>query len=200
MTNSDIDEALRGLGVLNSVTKETSGESVRWRFWIQGVPAFIQTQASFNRMRIVAEIGNPKHREHADLTSLMRANYHSALDARYAVCDNRLVAAFIHPLKELTREQFVSALWQVVNCTHSCGRENSGGNLVFGSPSVSAVSSGPSSTNMAEHIASDKQKESPDDSEVKKYRRPLEWREVIMPIVTAIIGALGVILAGLIGS
>lgn len=134
MNNEQIDETLRELGMGDSVTKTGSRESVRWVFSIEGVPAFIQTQSSVNRMRIVAEIGNPRHRERADLSSLMRANFHTALDARYAISDNRLVATFIHPLEELSKGQFISGMSQVVNCTLTCVCDNSGGMLVFGNP------------------------------------------------------------------
>ena len=61
----------------------------------------------------------------------MKANFHTALDARYAISDGILWAAFIHPLKELTTEQVKSAITQVYSCARTFGTHYSGGTLIF---------------------------------------------------------------------
>ena len=132
MNNSDIDSILTGINIPGRFKKQENDDITLWQFTIADTPAFIQTQTAVNRMRIVAKIGHPKYQERSDLRSLMEANYHSALDCRYAITDGRLVATFIHPLAELTKAEFKSGLAQVISCTLSCGRENSGGTLTFG--------------------------------------------------------------------
>jgi len=134
MSNDDIDQALQELAGPSAIQRADLPMGARWVFAVDDMPAWIQTQPESNRMRIVVEIGEPRGRVHAELVSFMEANFHSALDARYALHDGRLVAAFLHPLRELTRDQFRDALGQVVSCALTAGDENSGGSLVFGQP------------------------------------------------------------------
>ena len=61
----------------------------------------------------------------------MEANFHSALDARYAISDGILWAAFIHPLQELTKDQVISAISQVYSTVQTFGTYYSSGELSF---------------------------------------------------------------------
>jgi len=61
----------------------------------------------------------------------MNSNFHLALDARYAVSDDVLYAAFIHPLSSLCKEDFESALKQVYNLVATFGKTYSSGQLEF---------------------------------------------------------------------
>lgn len=132
MTNGDIDNffASSRLGV--SVEKTVAPPSELWQFKVGPFPVLVQTQDEVNRMRIVAFIAKATTFDEDELRRLLNANYHTALDARYALADDNLVAAFIHPLKELTREQFVLGLSQALSCAGTFGSTYSGGHLVFG--------------------------------------------------------------------
>ncbi len=198
MTNDEIDDALRKFAPGVAFEKQGREGSFRWEFSIGDTPAYVQTQGSVNRMRIVAEIGDPKHRERASLASLMEANFHSALDARYALYQNRLVAAFIHPLSELTREQFVSGLRQVMSCTLTSGRENSGGPLVFGTPTGAPSFASPDSSD--QDLVAQLRKLGA-QVEVNLYRepRPIKGRDIVVPLLAALLGALATLGAAILG-
>lgn len=64
---------------------------------------------------------------------LLQANYHSALDPRYAVEDGELVAAFLHPLSTLSEDQFYSALQQVTEMAWTFGTSYSSSEIIYGS-------------------------------------------------------------------
>ena len=103
-----------------------------WGFQASGFSVFIQTQENVNRMRIVVQIGDASTLSQPQLLTLLEANYHTALDARYAVTDDVIVATFIHPLRELTLTQFILGIYQSVHCAETYGTDFSGGTLVFG--------------------------------------------------------------------
>ena len=69
---------------------------------------------------------SPEHR-----TAVLRANFHTALDARYAVGNGVLFATFIHPLSSLTDRDLKSAIRQVSSLVRNFGTTYSSGELVF---------------------------------------------------------------------
>lgn len=87
-----------------------------------------------DRMRIIAPIADASGYGVVELKALMEANYHSALDARYAISDGVVYAAFIHPLSPLTESELEAAVIQVVNLVRSFGSSFSSTDRVFGAP------------------------------------------------------------------
>jgi len=85
-----------------------------------------------NRMRLLAPVIAASELSEAQMAATLVSNYHLALDARYAVGDGVLYSAFIHPLKELTVEQLVSAIRQVANLRNTFGTTYSSGEMSFG--------------------------------------------------------------------
>lgn len=143
MHNRDIDEFFDDAGLTHLVQRTEHPPNVIWQFQGFGFPIFIQTQESADRMRIVAFITEAKGLGVQDLGALLEANYHTALDARYALTDGNLVAVFLHPFEELSVVAFVSGLYQVMNCANTCGGAFSGGTMVFGaSPDPADVPGG----------------------------------------------------------
>ena len=67
-----------------------------------------------------------------DLEKAMEANFHSALDARYAISNGTVWAAFIHPLSEITERMLRSAIRQVATARVTFGNEFTSGELYFG--------------------------------------------------------------------
>ena len=132
MNNADIDRYFAEAGLTDAIHRETHQPTDVWLFLASDTQVMIQTQESANRMRIVAFIAEAGDLERDHLYELLEANYHSALDARYAIAEGHLVAAFLHPFEELTPEQFVLGLYQVISCAETYGGSNSGGTLVFG--------------------------------------------------------------------
>lgn len=84
-----------------------------------------------NRMRIISPIALVSDVPVDALLIAMAANFHSALDARYAIGDGTVYAAYIHPLSSLTEEQLISAIQQVANAKANFGTSYSSGELVF---------------------------------------------------------------------
>ena len=84
-----------------------------------------------DRMRIISSITSYSNLAPKIKDSLMHSNFHLALDARYAVSDDVLYAAFIHPLSSLVEKDFESALNQVYNLAVSFGKTYSSGQLEF---------------------------------------------------------------------
>ena len=65
---------------------------------------------------------------------MLIANYHSSLDARYAVSQGIVYSAFLHPLSTLADDQLASALRQVAALATTFGSTYSSGELMFGAP------------------------------------------------------------------
>ena len=133
MTNDDINQVIETCGLSDHVERHEDPPVFMWTLRVQGVPVLIQTQESANRMRIVAFVAQAEDVPPDGIVLAMEANYHSALDARYAITDDWLVAAFLHPFKELDGNQFVMGLYQTVHCAITFGDSYSGGTMVFGS-------------------------------------------------------------------
>jgi len=66
---------------------------------------------------------------------LLISNFHSTLDARYAVSDDVLYAAFIHPLSPLTEGELESAIRQVATLADTFETTYSSGDLSYGDSS-----------------------------------------------------------------
>ena len=66
------------------------------------------------------------------VSRILEANFHTALDARYATSKGYLYAAFIHPLSLLTEREIRSAVVQVANLARAFGTTYSSGGLVYG--------------------------------------------------------------------
>ena len=66
-----------------------------------------------------------------DMLKLMEANFHSALDVRYAISNDVLWSVFIHPLKELNKDEVLSAINQVYAAAVSYGTTYSSTGLTF---------------------------------------------------------------------
>jgi len=95
----------------------------------------VVTDERANRMRIMMPIQSFDPEKGEDLKTALialSANYDRALDARYAVSEGILWAAFIHPLRSLTKEDLASALEQVQTLRKNTGTTYSSGALIFG--------------------------------------------------------------------
>ncbi len=126
---------LEGLeAVLRSHANDVDGEGGAWEFEIHGVHMACFTDTRFDRMRLIAPIVDASHMSDEQRAAVLEANFHTALDARYATSDGVLYAAFIHPLSPLTAGEFDSALRQVAGLVETYGSSYSSGALVFGVP------------------------------------------------------------------
>jgi hypothetical protein len=84
-----------------------------------------------NRMRILTPVAARGKITGEQFEKAMQANFHTALDARYALNKGILYAAFIHPLSSLTKAQIESALHQTASLAATFGKEYTSSFLTF---------------------------------------------------------------------
>ena len=65
------------------------------------------------------------------LQAAMDANFHSALDVKYATSSGLMWAAFIHPLKELQQHQVLDAITQVYRAKRTFGTSYTSTDLFY---------------------------------------------------------------------
>ena len=126
MTLERMGEIVRGLD------ENAQSADTRFLLTIADIPVVIVTDPVADRMRAMVPIRSAEGMEPEEVMRLMQANFDTALDARYAVAQGRLWAAFIHPLSPLEKDQFISALGQTVNLARTYGTLYSGGALSYG--------------------------------------------------------------------
>lgn len=125
MTNEKLDT------IFKTVSDTIKGESGRWQFLINDVPLVCVTDVSHNRMRIISPIIESYKLDEEMKTNALVANFHTALDVKYAISDDLLWAVFIHPLKELSEAQVIDAVKQVYFAKVNFGTSYSSTSLVF---------------------------------------------------------------------
>ncbi|WP_341368657.1 hypothetical protein [Yoonia sp. BS5-3] len=103
-----------------------------FEFSIDDIPVLIVTDVRANRMRAMVPIRSAEGMTPEEMLRVMQANFDSALDARYAVAQGRLWGIFIHPFKELERDQLISGLAQTVNVAKTYGTLYTSGAGQFG--------------------------------------------------------------------
>jgi len=89
------------------------------------------TDENANRMRIISPVIEVAKLGDEELKNALLANFHTALDVKYAISDDILWSVFIHPLKELSEQQVEDAIDQVYSANATFGTTYSSTNLVF---------------------------------------------------------------------
>jgi hypothetical protein len=120
------------LSVVRRECSEVSQEENVVQFTFMDVPCMLVYDTTADRMRIISGIMRISKLMPGQLEAAMEANFHSALDARYAISNNVLWAAFLHPLSSLTVELLVSAIEQVAVARITFGTDYASGDLMFG--------------------------------------------------------------------
>jgi hypothetical protein len=110
-----------------------------FEFAIDDVPVLIIADARANRMRAMVPISSVDGMTPEEMERVMQANFDSALDARYAIAMGRLWGVFIHPLKELERDQLISGIAQTVNVAQTYGGLYTSGAAQFGAGDSSGL-------------------------------------------------------------
>ena len=107
------------------------GQAGNWQMTVKRVPMFCLTDEMNNRMRIISPVKELKDITAEEMKKCMEANFHSALDVKYCISEDILWVAFVHPLRELTKDQAIDAISQVYNATLTFGTTYSSTDLVF---------------------------------------------------------------------
>ncbi|MEL6642197.1 MAG: hypothetical protein AAFP98_12970 [Pseudomonadota bacterium] len=106
---------------------------------IDDVPVLIVYDVLANRMRAMVPIASAEDLTPEELLRAMQANFDSALDARYAIARGRLWGVFLHPFRELERDQFISGIAQTVNVAQTYGGLYTSGAGQFGAGDSSGL-------------------------------------------------------------
>lgn len=99
--------------IYTAASDSIQGQAGGWQFYIKNIPIMSITDTNHNRMRIISPIMDSNAVSDELLKASLVANFHTALDVKYAVSDGVLWSVFIHPLKELSDEQVKDAVSQV---------------------------------------------------------------------------------------
>lgn len=103
-----------------------------WTFKIDERQVTLIYDVNADRMRIIIPVTQVAQVTQTELTRMMQANFDSALDARYALAQDIIWSAFIHPLSDLTDEGFLSGIGQTVNLAQTYGSTYTSGAFIFG--------------------------------------------------------------------
>jgi hypothetical protein len=117
--------------IITSLSDTIQGENGRWQFLINDIMFVCLTDTANNRMRIISPITESKNLDEDKKTLLLLANFHTALDVKYAISDDVVWSVFIHPLKELSITQVEDAIRQVYFANSTFGTTYTSTNLVF---------------------------------------------------------------------
>lgn len=100
-------------------------------FEYEKVTIYCVWDANADRMRMISPIASTSDLSDELMELALKANYHTVLDARYAIGDDVLYAAFIHPLSPITKNEVESAIRQVSTAALTFGTSFTSGELVF---------------------------------------------------------------------
>lgn len=117
--------------VLSEVSDSISGADGFWEFSVDQVTMLCIADEMHGRIRIISPIKVAERLTETEVKKSLEANFFSALDVRYAVSEEILWAAFIHPLDPLKEGQLVDAVSQVYNAALTFGTSYSSTDLEF---------------------------------------------------------------------
>ncbi len=126
MTNNKLEK------LLTKKVDSINGYTGYWEMIYKERQLVCITDEKHNRMRIISPIVKTEMLNEELLLDALTANFHAALDVRYAESNGIIWSAFIHPLKELSDIEVDSAVDQVVNAAINFGTTFSSTQMIFG--------------------------------------------------------------------
>lgn len=118
--------------ILRKEATDVQVEQGQLSFKYEGQTMLILTSPSHDRMRIIAPIKKATEITPEQRDNMLLANFHTALDGRYAISNGIVFSTFLHPLSTLQERDFRSALSQVNQLVQNFGTTYSSGALGFG--------------------------------------------------------------------
>jgi len=125
MTNEKLEE------IFTKKVDTLSGYPGYWEMIHKKRQLLCITDVDHNRMRIISPVVQTSLLDKELLLDALTANFHSALDVKYAISKDLLWSVFIHPLKELSVAEAESAIDQVVNAANNFGTTFSSTEMIF---------------------------------------------------------------------
>ena len=129
--------------ILNEIAEDVNVNNNQILFMFDGQPLLLITDERANRMRIVSPIVKTDEINGEEMEKMMLANFHTALDGRYAISNGVVYATFIHPLSTLDANDFRSAVSQVASLRQTYGSTYNSGSGLFGVPATGTTDSLP---------------------------------------------------------
>ncbi|MEM9272150.1 MAG: hypothetical protein AAGA80_04175 [Cyanobacteria bacterium P01_F01_bin.143] len=117
--------------ILQDAVQDIQTEPGQWQFSLNDISIVVLADANANRMRIIAAVLDAEALTTEQVQNMLIANFHTALDARYAVSNGLVVSTFIHPLDSLQEKDLISAINQVASLATTFGTTYSSGELLF---------------------------------------------------------------------
>jgi hypothetical protein len=117
--------------IIKDLADQSKGGQGVVEFTYQGMDMFVISDVTHDRMRILSPVASYSKLDSSQIDNVMFANFHRALDARYAVSQDVLYAVYIHQLSKLDKQQIESAVTQVFNLKASFGETYSSGVLDY---------------------------------------------------------------------
>lgn len=118
--------------LLRDEAPDLKGGNGQWELVRHGVPVICLADPGADRMRLFAPVIEVSDMTDEQRQDVLDANFHTALDARYATAKGMLFAAYLHPLSTLTEADLRSAVDQVAVLARTFGTSYSSGLLEFG--------------------------------------------------------------------
>ncbi len=130
---AQMDEVIKAL---DSKAKRTGNN---WQFTLEERMMIVVTDTAAARMRIITPIALIAELPEGAMQRLMQANFDTALDARYAVAQDLVWGAFMHPLDSLTQRDFASGILQTHSIGETFGTSFSSGAISYGGGDSGAI-------------------------------------------------------------
>ena len=111
---------------------KVEGEPGAWMAYFNDHILLVITDERNNRMRVFTPIVEEEAANAVQISRMLKANFHSALDAKYGVYEGFIVSVYTHPLRELTEGQLLDAMSQVAKLAETYGSTYSSTDLIFG--------------------------------------------------------------------
>ncbi|WP_170761582.1 hypothetical protein [Ruegeria lacuscaerulensis] len=118
--------------IIFALDPEAQPRGPGFQLTVSDISVVVITDTNADRMRAMIPIRSAEGLTTEELHRMMQANFDTTLDARYAIADGILWAAFIHPLSPLEKDQLISGLAQTVNIAKTYGSLYSGGAQQYG--------------------------------------------------------------------
>ncbi len=104
------------------------------RTLVDGFSVYLLSDAPNDRMRIIIPVAQVENLNRGVLGILLRANFYSTRDTRYAVSKGIVYSVFLHPISSLSSDLFESALAQVLSLAKTFGSTYSSGDMSLAAP------------------------------------------------------------------
>ncbi|MDZ4275988.1 MAG: hypothetical protein U0995_08120 [Erythrobacter sp.] len=136
-------EIAAALEQMDEVIKALDAKATRtgnnWQFTLEERMMIVVTDTAAARMRIITPIALIAELPEGAMQRLMQANFDTALDARYAVAQDLVWGAFMHPLDTLTQRDFASGILQTHSIGATFGTSFSSGAISYGGGDSGAI-------------------------------------------------------------